>query len=68
VNSLRLHYTNGSVFNCGLPSDTSHVLVVILSVLVTEESKFADFIIEHKNLLPKSFVLVPNNICILNSD
>jgi hypothetical protein len=35
-------------FICGLPSDTSHVLFVILSILVTEETNFADFIFEHK--------------------
>jgi hypothetical protein len=55
-------------FICDFSSDTSHILVVILSVLVTEESKFADFIFEHKNLVPKSFILVPENICILDSD
>ncbi len=42
VNSLRLHYTNSSVFICGFSSVTSHVLFVTLSIF-TEESKFADF-------------------------
>ncbi len=66
VNSLRLHFTNGSVFYLWSSKRYQSCISWILSILVTEESKFADFIFELKNLVPNSSV--PNNICILNSD